>query len=68
MKKLKIKLKEILTARNMTQAELAEIANVRPNVVSNLCRGYIDRIAIEHIEKICDALQLDSVSQLFELE
>lgn len=68
MKKVKIKLKDILKEKNMTQAELAELANVRPSAISNLCRNYVDRVAIEHIEKICDALQLESVSQLFELE
>ena len=67
MKKIHIKLKEILKERNMTQAQLAALANIRPSAVSNLCRNYVDRVAIEHIEKICNALALESVSDLFEL-
>lgn len=68
MKKIKIKLKELLEERNLTQAQLAEMSQIRPNAISNLCRGYVDRLSIEHLEKICDTLQLESISQLIELE
>lgn len=68
MKKIKIKLKELLIARNMTQSQLAELADVRPNAISNLCRGYVDRLSIEHLEKICEALQLESINELLEIE
>lgn len=68
MKKIKIKLKELLIARNMTQSQLAELADVRPNAISNLCRGYVDRLSIEHLEKICEALQLNDINELIQLE
>lgn len=68
MKKIKIKLKELLIDRNMTQSQLAELADIRPNAISNLCRGYVDRLSIEHLEKICEALQLESISELLEIE
>jgi len=68
MKKLKIKLFKLLKEKNMTQAQLAELADIRPNAISNLTRGYVDRLSIEHIEKICNALQLESISELMELE
>lgn len=68
MKKLKIKLSDILKKRNMTQIQLSELTNIRPNAISNLTRGYVDRLTIEHIEKICNALELESISDLMELE
>jgi DNA-binding Xre family transcriptional regulator len=68
MKKIKIKLKDLLIARNMTQSQLAELADVRPNAISNLCRGYVDRLSIEHLEKICEALQLNDINELIQLE
>ncbi|MEK9199759.1 helix-turn-helix domain-containing protein [Ureibacillus sp. FSL E2-3493] len=67
MKKVKIKLLDILKERGMTQAQLADKAEVRPNAISNLCRGYVDRLSIEHIEKICHALNIESISELIEL-
>lgn len=68
MRKIKIKLADLLRERKMTQLDLAKLANLRPNTVSNLTRGYIDRLSIEHLEKICDALNLRSISELIELE
>lgn len=67
LRKVRIKLADLLKDRKMTQAELAKLSEVRPNAISNLCRGYVDRISIEHIEKLCEALQLKDVSELFEL-
>ena len=68
MRKIKIKLNVILKTRNMKQSQLAELAEIRPNAISNLCRGYVDRLSIEHLEKICHALELSSISELIELE
>ena len=67
MKKIRIKLADILKERNITQSKIAEDAEIRPNAISNLCRGYVDRLSIEHIEKLCHALKLESVSDLIEL-
>ena len=68
MRRITIKLDVILKTRNMKQSQLAELAEIRPNAISNLCRGYVDRLSIEHLEKICHALELSSISELIELE
>lgn len=52
----------------MKQSQLAELAAIRPNAISNLCRGYVDRLSIEHLEKICHALELNSINELIELD
>lgn len=68
MRKIRIKLADLLEERGLKQSQLAEMADVRPNAISNLCRGYVDRLSIEHLEKIADALQLASINELIELE
>ena len=68
MRRITIKLDVILKTRNMKQSQLAELAEIRPNAISTLCRGYVDRLSIEHLEKICHALELSSISELIELE
>ena len=68
MRRITIKLDVILKARNMKQSQLAELAEIRPNAISNLCRGYVDRLSIEHLEKICHALELKSINELIELD
>lgn len=65
--KVKIKLKSVLQERGMNQSELATLANIRPNAISNLCRGYVDRLSIEHLEKICAALNITDIRELIEL-
>lgn len=67
MRRVRIKLVDILKEREMTQAQLAALSDVRPNAISNLCRGYVDRLSIKHLEKLCDALQLKDLSELIEL-
>lgn len=67
MRKIRIKLADILKEREIKQSKIAEMAEIRPNAISNLCRGYVDRLSIEHIEKLCHALELKSVSELIEL-
>jgi len=68
MRKIHIKLADILKERGLTQAQIAIMADIRPNAISNLCRGYVDRLSIEHLEKLCEALQLASINDLIELE
>jgi len=68
MRTIHIKLADILKERDMTQAQIAKLADIRPNAISNLCRGYVDRLSIEHLEKLCEALQLASINELIELE
>lgn len=68
MRRIEIKLKKLLKEKNMTQLELAEKANIRPSAISSLTRGYVDRLSIEHLEKICEALELTSLNQLIDLE
>lgn len=58
MKKIEIRLKEILKERKMQQKDLAELTGIRPNTISNYCRGFISSITIEHLEKIMDVLEV----------
>lgn len=67
MKKVKIVLAELLKVNNMTQSDLAKKADVRPNAISNLTRGYVDRLSIEHLEKIANALEIKDIRELITL-
>jgi putative transcriptional regulator len=58
MGNLTIELQEILDAKGITQTKLAEMTGIRPARISQICRGFIDRIELDHIVKICDALEV----------
>jgi putative transcriptional regulator len=40
----------------MSQAELARKTNIRPNTISDLYNEMCDRVSLEQLDSICDAL------------
>lgn len=52
-----IRLQALLDERSMSQREFARITGMRQETVSRYCRGYIDRLEIAHIDRICKALK-----------
>ena len=67
MKKIHVKLKDILKERGITQLELSQATGIRPNAISNLCRNYVDRLNIDHLERICDELDIEDMGQLISI-
>jgi putative transcriptional regulator len=53
-----IELQQLLDARGMSQRELSRISGVRQERISRICKGFVDRLELDHIVKICDALQV----------
>ena len=53
---IKIKLRQLLQAKNITQKELAKVTNIRPSTISDLCNNVAERVKLEHLEAICKAL------------
>lgn len=39
-----------------SQADLARVTGIRPNTISELYHEYTDRIKLEHLDLICEAL------------
>jgi len=54
----------ILLSRKMgelrvTQSELAEATGIRPNTINDLYHNVAERVSLEQLDKICEALQCD---------
>lgn len=43
----------------VTQAELAEKTGIRPNTINDLFHNVAKRVNLEHLDKICEALNCD---------
>lgn len=54
---IKIHLSKILGEKRMTQAELARKTNIRPNTISELYHELVERVNLEHLDKICEVLE-----------
>ena len=65
---VKIKIKEILAERGMTQSELAKLSNLTETAVSTFVRGQGNSINKEYLAKIASALDISEISELLELE
>lgn len=59
MKRVRIKLREILKEKDMTQAQLCEITGIQPSVMSDFAKGRRDSIHIKNWELIAAALNVD---------
>jgi putative transcriptional regulator len=49
-------LKHTLDRRDMSQRELARLTGIRFATINAYTKGYADYISVEHINKICKAL------------
>ena len=66
--KVKLKVKELLEERNITQKKLAQISGIRESTISDIVRGTRTVINLEHLSKIAEALEIDNISQLIDFE
>lgn len=56
---IKILLSTRLGERRMTQAELARKTGIRPNTIGELYNELAERISLDNLDLICEALDCD---------
>lgn len=56
---IRIHLSKVLGEKRISQAELARKTGIRPNTISEIYNELIERINIEHLDLICEALKCD---------
>lgn len=64
---VRIRLKDILKERNMSQQQLALLTDLRPATVNCLCKAQVNSIYLSTLASICTALNVP-VSDLLVLE
>ena len=62
---IRIMLSRKLGELRVTQAELAEATGIRANTINELYHDVADRVNLEHLDKICEALDCD-ISEIIE--
>ena len=56
---IKILLSKKLGELRLTQADLARATGIRPNTINELYHELTERVSLEHLDKICEALDCD---------
>lgn len=65
---VKLRVKELLEEKGMTQKKLAELAGIRESTISDIVRGTRTVINFEHLGKIATALEISDIKKLIDLE
>lgn len=65
---LRVRLKELLQERGITQKDFAEQTGLKPSVISELVNNQRSSINKNYIIKIAETLNIDDVSQIIELK
>lgn len=62
---IKIHLSKILGEKRWTQKQLADVTGIRPSTINEWYHEIVQRINVEHLDRICEALGCE-VSDLVE--
>lgn len=65
---VKVKVKEILEERKLTQKKLAEISGIRESAISDIVRGSRTVINFEHLSKIAEVLKITDIRDIIDFE
>ncbi|MFB9330772.1 helix-turn-helix domain-containing protein [Paenibacillus aurantiacus] len=61
---IEIRLHVALKARKLKQRDLARMTGIRPNAISHMYRGFPERLTIDHLERIANALNITDIREL----
>lgn len=56
---IKIHLSRLLGEKRWTQADLSRKTGIRANTISELYNELVERVNLEHLDKICEVLECD---------
>lgn len=65
---VKIRLKDLINEKGITQKRLAEMAGLRETTISEIARGARTAINYKHLEKIATALNISDIRKIIYLE
>ena len=65
---VKLKVKDALDKRELSQKRLAEMSGIRESTISDIVRGTRTVINFEHLSKIAEALEITDIRDLIDFE
>ncbi|AXF55294.1 helix-turn-helix domain-containing protein [Salicibibacter kimchii] len=68
MKKVEIMINELLNKHNLTLHALHLKTGIRRASLSELASGKRERVQLEHIEKIADALDINDINEIITIK
>lgn len=65
---VKLKVKDALEKRELSQKRLAEMSGIRESTISDIVWGTRTVINFEHLSKIAEALEITDIRELIDFE
>ena len=65
---VKLKVKDALDKRELSQKRWAEMSGIRESTISDIVRGTRTVINFEHLSKIAEALEITDIRELIDFE
>lgn len=65
---VKLKVKDALEKRELSQKRLAEMSGIRESTISDIVRGTRTVINFEHLSKIAEVLEITDIRELIDFE
>ena len=65
---VKLKVKDALDKRELSQKRLAEMSGIRESTISDIVRGTRTVINFEHLSKMAEALEITDIRELIDFE
>lgn len=65
---VRLKVKEAIETREITQKKLSEISGIRESTISDIVRGTRTVINFEHLSKIAEALNITDITELIDFD
>ena len=65
---IKLKVKELIDEKGMTQKTLAQLSGIRESTISDIVRGTRTVINFEHLSKIAEALKVNDIRELIDFK
>ena len=61
--RVEVRLQQLMDERGLQQKDVADKTGLRPNTISSIRKGYIDRIQLDHIAKLAEAFDEPDISK-----
>ncbi|NEN82193.1 helix-turn-helix domain-containing protein [Paenibacillus elgii] len=68
MRRVRLRIKEIMEQRGLTQIQLSELSGVRQSAISEMSRNVREQISLIHLSKLADALNIDDINEFLVIE
>ena len=67
MYRIHIRIGRVLADLNMCKRDLADLTGINPNKIGYLVNGFAERVSINDIARICEALEIE-ITDMLELD